>query len=147
MPFEPRIWSMKPFQNSRPARVTAKAGAPIRAKKKPCRAPMIAPAARAVRTASHSLTPCVTLITAVIAEETPETEPTERSISPSSSTKMMPTDIMPVATMATKMLLRFSAPRKAEFRLWKIAQMAMRPTTTGRAPRSPARILRLNSVT
>lgn len=136
---------MKPSQNSRPASVTANAGAPIRAKKKPWIAPMAAPLARAMMTDSHSLTPFVTLSTAVMAPATPLTEPTDRSISPSSSTKMMPTDIMPVATIATAMLLRFSAERKAELRLWKMTQMTIRPTTTGIEPRSPARILRLNS--
>ena len=100
---------MKPSQNSRPASVTANAGAPILAKKKPWIAPMAAPLARATSTASHSFMPWVTLSTAVMAPATPLTEPTDRSISPSSSTKMMPTDIMPVATIATAMLLRFSA--------------------------------------
>lgn len=137
---------MKPSQNSRPARVTANAGAPIRAKKKPWMAPMTAPLAIAMRTASHSFMPCVTLSTATTAPETPLTEPTERSISPSSSTKMMPTAIMPVATIVTAMSLTFFAERNSEFRLWKTTQMMSRPTITGIEPRSPPRILRLNSV-
>lgn len=136
---------MKPSQNSRPARVTANAGAPTRAKKKPWTAPMTAPLAIATRIANHSFMPCVTVITATTAPETPLTEPTERSISPSSSTKTMPTAIMPVPTIVTEILLRFSAERKFELRLWKIAQMISRPSTTGREPRSPARILRRNS--
>ncbi|CAM5598359.1 hypothetical protein SGLAM104S_07909 [Streptomyces glaucescens] len=76
----------------------------------------------------------------------PLTEPTDRSISPSSSTKTMPTEIMPVPTIVTVMSLMFCADRNAEFRLWKITQMITRPTMTGREPSSPARILRLNSV-
>ncbi len=137
---------MKPSQNSSPARVTAKAGAPIRAKKKPWMAPMTAPLRTATSMASHSFMPWVTLSTATTAPETPLTEPTERSISPSSSTKMMPTAIMPVATMVTAMSLTFFAERNSEFRLWKTTQMMIRPMITGIEPRSPPRILRLNSV-
>ncbi len=138
---------MNPDQNSRPERVTAKAGAPILAKKKPWIAPMAAPLTTATRTASHSFIPCVTERTAKSAPETPLTEPTERSISPSSRTKMMPTAIMPVATIVTAMLLMFSAERKFEFRPWKIEQMITRPITTGSEPRSPAFIFRRNSWT
>lgn len=146
VPLLPRICSIAPDQNSRPDRVTAKAGAPIRAKKKPWRAPISAPPATAARIASHSFTPWVTARTATIAPETPLTEPTERSISPSSSTKMMPTAIMPVATMVIAMLVRFSGERKFAFNPWKMPQMMIRPRTTGMEPRSPAFILRPNSL-
>ncbi|MDQ0789825.1 hypothetical protein QFZ64_005322 [Streptomyces sp. B3I8] len=138
---------MKPSQNSRPARVTAKAGAPSTAKKKPCSAPMAAPAATAKSTAAHSGQPWLTARTAAMALAAPLTEPTDRSISPSSSTKTMPTEIMPVPTMVTEMSLRFCADRKLEFRLWKTMQMMIRPRTTGMDPSSPALILRLNSPT
>ena len=47
--------------------MTTKAGTPILAKKKPCTAPMAAPAAIATITASHSFMPWVTLSTATIA--------------------------------------------------------------------------------
>ncbi len=56
---------------------------------------MTTPATMAIRTASQSLTPWVTLSTAHTAAPTPATEPTDRSISPSSSTKTMPTAMMP----------------------------------------------------
>ncbi len=146
MPLLPRICSIAPDQKSRPDRVTAKAGAPILAKKKPWIEPITAPPAMATRIASHSLTPLVTARTATIAPETPLTEPTERSISPSSSTKMMPTAIMPVATIVIAMLVRFSGDRKFAFSPWKMPQMTIRPMTTGREPRSPAFILRPNSL-
>lgn len=97
--------------------------------------------------ASHSFMPCVTFSTAKAAPATPETEPTDRSISPSSRTKTIPTAIMPVPTMATEMSDRLPAVRKLEFRLWKMIQMMMRPMTTGIEPRSPLFIFRLNSDT
>lgn len=136
---------MKPFQNSRPARVTANAGTPTRAKKKPWMAPATLPVRMARTSASHSAMPCVTASTAKVAPATPLTEPTDRSISPSSRTKTIPTAIMPVPTMATEMSERLPAVRKFEFRLAKIAQMMIRPMTTGIEPRSPPRSLRLNS--
>lgn len=126
--------------------MTAKAGAPIRAKKKPWIAPITAPLTMATTIASHSFMPWVTLSTATRAPETPLTEPTERSISPSSRTKMMPTAIMPVATIVVAMSLMFFAERNSEFMLWKTMAMIARPTTTGMEPRSPPLILRLNSV-
>ncbi len=138
---------MAPSQKSRPDRVTAKAGAPTLAKKKPWMEPIRAPPTMAARMASHSFTPWVTARTATIAPDTPLTEPTERSISPSSSTKMMPMAIMPVPVIVIAMLVRFSGERKFEFSPWKIDQMTIRPMTTGREPRSPAFILRLNSPT
>ena len=103
--------------------MTTKAGTPILAKKKPCRAPMAAPVAMAIEHGEP-------VVHAVGDAEdgpdgradTPPTEPTDRSISPSSSTKTMPTAIMPVADDVTPMLLRFSAERKFEFRLWKMTR-------------------------
>ncbi len=63
---------MRPFQNSRPARVTAKAGTPIFAKKKPCRAPATVPVRMASTKASHSFMPLVTFSTANVAPATPD---------------------------------------------------------------------------
>lgn len=94
---------MKPCQNSSPASVTAKAGTPMRAKTKPWMAPATVPVRTDSSRASHSFIPCVTLSTAKVAPATPLTEPTDRSISPSSRTKTIPTAIMPVPTMATDM--------------------------------------------
>ncbi len=94
-PSLPIIQICRPLQPRKPASVTTNAGTPTLAKKKPCRAPMAMPAAMAISTASQSLTPLVTLSTAQTAAPTPATEPTDRSISPSSRTKTMPTAMMP----------------------------------------------------
>ena len=76
----------------------------------------------------------------------PLTEPTDRSISPSSSTKTIPTEIMPVPPMRIDRSERFLGERKALSFHWKTAQMTAMPTITGTAPRSPLRILRTNSL-
>ncbi len=124
--------------------MTAKAGTPIRAKMKPWIAPATVPVRIASTRASISFMPCVMFSTANVAPATPLTEPTDRSISPSSRTKTMPTAIMPVPTIATDMSEKLPV-RKLPFRLVKMAQMTRRPTTTGMEPRSPAFIFRLNS--
>ncbi len=110
-------------------------------------APATVPVRMASTKASTSFMPWVMFSTAKVAPATPEREPTDRSISPSSRTNTMPTAIMPVPTMATEMSERLPAVRKLEFRLWKMIQMITRPMTTGMEPRSPALIFRLNSVT
>ena len=69
----------------------------------------------------------------------PLTEPTDRSISPSSSTSTMPMAMVPTAALCRVRLTRLRAERKSLFRLWKTAQMMIRPTTTGSEPRSPLR--------
>lgn len=94
-PSPPIIHSCRPLQPRKPARVTTKAGTPILAKKKPCSAPSTMPESTATSTAVQSLQPWLTLSTAQTAAPTPATEPTDRSISPSSSTKTMPTAMMP----------------------------------------------------
>jgi hypothetical protein len=89
----------RPLHPRKPARVTTNAGTPTLAKKKPWRPPMHSPETMAMTTASQSLRPCVTLSTAHTAAPTPATEPTDRSISPSSRTKTMPVAMMPVPAM------------------------------------------------
>ncbi len=145
VPEDPRIWSIRPFQARFPARVTTKAGTPTLAKNRPWIRPTIAPPATAATRATHWLTPWVTLSTAKIAAQSPLTEPTERSISPSSSTNTTPMAIMPVPTICWERLDRFWADRKVLLRLPKTAQMMIRARTTGSEPSSPLVIRRLNS--
>lgn len=90
--------------------------------------------------------PSWTASTANTAPASPLTEPIDRSISPSSRTKMMPTAISPGPAMSMEMFDRFCADRKASSRPWKIAMMRIRPTMTGTEPSSPPRMRRLNSV-
>ncbi len=128
-----------------PARVTSSAGTPILEKKKPCTAPMATAARMPISTASHSLTPWRTASTEESAAVTPATEPSDRSISPSSSTKTTPVAIRPGPAIHLVMLVRLSALRKEPVFHWKMAAMMIRPTTTGSEPSSPLRSLRPNS--
>ena len=116
VPVEPRMLSIRPFQPRLPARVTTNAGTPILAKKKPWTNPVPAPVARANISARYWLTPLFTDSTANTAAARPDTEPTDRSISPSSSTKTMPKAIMPVPTICWERLDRFCADRNVLFR-------------------------------
>ena len=132
MPLVPSSCSISPFQASRPARVTTNAGTPILAKKKPWSAPMAVP----LSDREDHGEPLVHAVGDVQHRERwraarPLTEPTDRSISPSSSTKTMPTAIMPVPTIVDGDVGEVLGERKLAFRLWKIAQMTIRPTTTG----------------
>ena len=81
--------------------MTTNAGTPILAKKNPWTPPAAAPPITAMITASHSGIPRFTFSAANVAPARPASEPTDRSISPISSTKTMPTATMPVPTMST----------------------------------------------
>ncbi len=68
--------------------------------------------------------------------------PTDRSISPSSSTK---TSAMPNVTMNAAWVMRLTrlpADRNSELRTWKYTTITIRPMTTGSAPLSPPRTRR-----
>ena len=67
-----------------------------------------------------------------IAAARPLTEPTDRSISPSSSTSTMPSAIVPTAAHCSVRLTRLRGDRKAGVEAWNTVQMTTRPTTTGR---------------
>ncbi len=99
VPLEPSSHSMRPFQPRKPASVTTNAGTPILAKNQPCSAPMATPVTIVSSRASQASMPCLVTTTANTAAARPLTEPTERSISPSSSTKTRPMASMPVAAM------------------------------------------------
>ena len=60
---------------------------------------MTAPASMAAAIATSAGQPLLTMTTARIAADRPLTEPTERSISPSSRTSTMPSAMMPVAAL------------------------------------------------
>ncbi len=97
VPLEPSSHSIRPFQPRKPASVTTKAGTPILAKKNPCSAPMPIPVMIVRTSASQPFIPWLTTKTANRVDARPLTEPTDRSISPSSSTKTRPMASMPVA--------------------------------------------------
>ena len=63
--------------------------------------------------ATASEAPLFVTITAMIAEVKPATEPTERSISPSSSTRTMPSAMMPVGAANWVSVTRLREERNA----------------------------------
>ena len=76
------------------------------------RGPIAAPRGAARGIAGTAAMPWLTFSTARIAEVRPLTEPTDRSISPSSSTSTMPSEIDPDADICCTRFERFSAERK-----------------------------------
>src|SRR5215211_3575149 len=89
--------------------------------------------------------PCFTVSTAITAAHRPLTAPTERSISPSSSTSTTPTEISPTAVIWRTRLVRLVAERKRSSWTWKMNQIRARATMTRSSPRSPWRKRRSRS--
>jgi hypothetical protein len=69
--------------------------------------------------ATGALMPWRTLSTAITAAAKPLTAPTERSISPSSSTSTTPIEIVPTAAICSVRFVRLAAERKRSFIAWK----------------------------
>ena len=76
---------------------------------------------------------------AVRTPATPDTKPTDRSISPSSRTKTMPIAMIANAAPCTMRLTMLPAVRKRSFWTWKTTQMTSSPRMIGRLPSSPPR--------
>jgi hypothetical protein len=98
---------------------------------------MAAPAASPIRMASQPATPWSTLSTATTAAVTPLTAPTDRSISPSSSTSTTPREIVPVAASCSTRLVRLPGVRKLGLAIAKIAQMTATPDEHGQRAQLP----------
>ena len=73
----------------------------------------------------------------MMAAHRPLTAPTDRSISPSSSTYTMPTLIRPTAVICSIRLVRLVDVRKLLSWDWKMAQMTTSPRSTRTEARSP----------
>ena len=104
------------------------------------------PVSTAAAMARYGFQPCFTLSTAITAAARPLTAPTDRSISPSSSTYTTPTEIRPTAVICSIRLVRLTAVRKLSSWDWKIAQMTTRPIRTRAEARSPCTNRRKNGV-
>ena len=78
----------------------------------PWNSPIAVPANTPAAIARYGAQPCLTLSTAMIAAHRPLTAPTERSISPSSSTSTTPIEISPTAVIWSTRLVRLTAVRK-----------------------------------
>ena len=138
VPSLPSTASSAPCHPSSPARVTTNEGIPSRVDKVPCSRPIVAPTARPARIAGHAPQPDLTERVAVTAAARPLTAPTERSISPSSSTSTTPTEIVPTAAIWRARLVRLTAVRKRSLAIVKIVQMTTSTSTTRSEPRSPS---------
>jgi hypothetical protein len=99
--------------------------------------PMAAPAASPAKIARVGSHPFLTDSTAVIDAHTPLTEPTERSISPRSSTSVMPMEIVPTAAICSSRFVRLRDSRKNSDRFAKMIQMIARTRITRTDPSSP----------
>jgi hypothetical protein len=114
-----------------------KLGTPNLVYKAPYASPTTTPMTRAATIARASGQLLLTMPTAMIAAARPLTEPTERSISPRSSTSTMPMAIVPTAALWRVRLTRLRLERNESFMIWKAPQMTTSPMTTGNDPRSP----------
>ena len=104
--------------------------------------PIVQPARSAASIAGTVAQPWVTFKTARIALVKPLTDPTDRSISPRSSTSTMPIEMIPTADICCTRFERLFADRKRLSSSWKTTQMTTSPTTTGIEPSSPDRMRR-----
>ena len=139
VPTSPSTNSSAPCQPMKPARVTTNDGRPTRVITRPWNAPMSAPAHSVMRIASPASTWWSTYSTPRIAPQSPLTMPTDRSISPTSSTMNRPTAIVPTAAICRARFDKFCGDRKRSFWVCKMVQMTAKPRITGSRPRSPCR--------
>ena len=93
--------------------MTTNDGTPKPENNMPWSMPMVAPASTPAPIARYGFQPCLTLSTPMMAAHRPLTAPTDRSISPSSSTYTIPMLIRPTAVICSIRLVRFAADRKA----------------------------------
>ena len=119
VPCVPTMCICTPCHASNPARVTTNEGTPITANQKPWKAPIAAPVTTASRMAQYHFQPLSTSAQASSVMPSSITEPTERSISPRSSTSTMPTAIVPVTPIWRMRLERFLALRNVGSLCWK----------------------------
>ena len=119
--------------------MTTNDGTPTLVMIRPCSTPIPTPAASAttIATAVGSSLPSGISSSATSTPPTPETNPIERSISPSSSANVTPIAITAYGAVWTIRLTKFDAVRKRSFWSWKTIAITTRPTMIGSEPRSP----------
>ena len=100
---------------------------------------MTAPTSSATGMAATTGQSALTQSTPTSAEAKPETEPTDRSISPTIRMHTIPRAMTPTVEQSNSRLTRLLADRNTGFSVWNTVQITARPTTTGREPRSPER--------
>lgn len=135
----PSRYSISPCQPISPASVTTNDGMPSRVNIHPCSSPISAAPASATTIAASGFQPWLTDRIVMITAARPLTEPADRSISPSSTTMMMPSEIVPVAAICRARLVRFSADRNRSFSEPNTIAIKTKPRTTGQDPISVRR--------
>ena len=105
VPPSPMMSSIAPWRARKAASVTTKLGMPSQATSRPMESPISTPVASAARMASGHAQPCSVSVTARIAAPMPAAKPAERSISPSSRTKVSP---IASTTIAAPWLIRLA---------------------------------------
>src|SRR5215212_2006390 len=108
---------------------------------------MAAPMTSESATARATGTPLLTHSTARTADDSPLTDPTDRSISATSSTHTTPRAMTPTGTDSSSTLERFWLDRKIELSELNTIAITTSPATTGRIPRSPSRRRRASTAT
>ena len=136
-PVSPRTNSWNPWKASRPASVTTNDGIPNAVTMEPLKSPIPVPTSSPSTIANAGSTPSFTDSTAMTDAASPETAPTDRSISPSKSTRTTPIEIVATAAICSVRLVRLIAERKRSFAIWKIVQMTAMPKMTRSEPSSP----------
>ena len=112
MPVSPSTSSWNPGHAKSPASVTTKDGTAKRVNTEPWKSPIAVPANTPAAIARYGDQPCFTFSTAMIAAHRPLTAPTDRSISPSSSTSTMPIETSPTAVVWSTRFDRLTELRK-----------------------------------
>ena len=125
--------------------MTTNEGMPKLVNSAPCANPIAIPHSTPAVIARYGSQPCLTLSTDITAAARPLTAPTERSISPNSSTYTTPTEIRPTAVIWSIRFVRLIAVRKRSFYNWKMIQITTTPRITRRDARSPCTNLRTTS--
>ena len=138
VPVVPSTFSCAPCQVSRPASVTTNVGIDRRVATEPWKRPIASAAAKPTSSAGTAGQPDFTDSDATIAALRPLTAPTDRSISPSSSTSTTPTEIVPTATLCSARLVRLIGVRKRSCAIAKMIQMIASVISTRSEPASPS---------
>src|SRR5690349_1541729 len=137
VPVEPSTFSCAPCHVRSPASVTTNVGIASFVDTKPWNAPITTATSSAAPIAGTAPQPDFTDRLAMIAAHRPETAPTDRSISPSSSTSTTPTETIPTATVCSARLVRLTGVRKRSWAIAKITQMIASVISTRSEPASP----------
>ena len=137
VPVSPSTASCTPCHPINPASVTTNEGIPNVVTMKPVKSPIAAPVASPATIASSGDHPCWTLSTAITEAASPLTAPTERSISPSSSTRTTPIEIVATPVIWSTRFERLTAVRKRSLASWKMIQITAMITITRTVANSP----------